>query len=319
MRANLHAVAALAFVTAASSAFAQTFLTIGEGWALVREVRTMPLRQGVQRLQLDDLPPGIDLSTLMVRTRRVEMDLQSWSLRREPAAPAPAGNEVLVWTPGPRPGRAASVREGPISVQVEFTAPVARRSVDVEIVYRTSGLSWSASYQVVVRGDRVEEREPLSADLTGWVRIRNRTGRDFSNAVVRLVGRRAPPPEEVVKPPGFLILDEYSPMSDLWRWRPPEPDIEYEYALPYVVHLASGSEPEYVLVKSERIPAARRYVLRAEEFTASLAAPERPLRKHILVANTAANRLGINLPPGPVQLFLGSMRSQLLQTGDLDR
>jgi hypothetical protein len=317
MRANFHAVAALALLAAAPSALAQTFLTIGEGWALVREVRTIPLRQGVQRLVLDNLPPGIDLSTLMVRTRRMETDLQSWGLRGESAASVPAVDKVLAWTPGPRSDRAASVRSGPVSVQAEFVAPADRDAVDIEIVYRTSGISWSASYQVVVRGDRVEEREPLSADLTGWVRLWNRTGLDFSNAMVRLVGRRAPPPEETVKPPGFLILDEYNPMSDLWRWHPPEPDIEYEYALPRAVHLASGSDPEFVLVKSERIPAARRYVLRAEEFTASLAAPERPLRKYILVANTAANRLGMNLPPGPVQLFLGSMRSQLLQTGDL--
>ena len=310
---SLPTLAALILLAVPVRVSAQAFLTIGDGWALVREVRTVSLTRGVQTLLLDDLPPEIDLSTLIVRTRRVEIDLQAWGRRTAAEPPAGAGDDIVTWTPAPRPGRSEPAPGRGVVVEAQLSAPDERRSIDLELLYRTSGMSWSANYEVVVRGDRVEEREPLSADLTGWIRIRNRTGRTFSNAVVRLVGRRRPPQDDV-KPPGFLILDEFNPMSDPWRWRPPEPEIEYEYALPQTVQCASGSDMEYVLVRSERIPAARRYILRAEEVVASLA---RPLRKYILVANTSANRLGVNLPPGPVQIFLGSMRSQFLQAGDL--
>ncbi|HOW98817.1 MAG TPA: hypothetical protein P5567_04950 [Kiritimatiellia bacterium] len=287
---------------------------LGEDRALVREVRTLALAQGLQTVVLDNLPSGIDLDTLTLRARRVDLELRGWALDGGTGVAAEASGEA-VWPPAAASAPAGERPAGPVSVRAQVYAPDERRALEVEVAYRTSGLNWSAAYQVVVRGDRVEEREPLSADLTGWVRIQNRAGVAFTNAAVRLVGRRVP--EEEGRPPGFLMLDEVSPMSDLWRWRPPEADIEYEYALPDPVDLPAGSAREFTLVKSARVPAARRYVLRAEEFSASLEAPPQPLRKYIIVRNIAANRLGLPLPPGPVQLFLGSMRSQLLQTGDL--
>lgn len=305
--------AAVLLLGLAASSGAEVFLTIGEGRALVRETRTVSVVRGPQPLVLEDLPAGIDLSTLVVRARRLDVDVREWG---RAGASAAAGGTNLVWTPAPSSVAQSAAPAGPVSVEARIDVPDERQALDLEVFYETSGLTWSASYQVVVRGDRVEEREPLSADLAGWVRIENRAGRAFSNAVIRLVGRRRPPDDEA-KPPGFLLLDELNPLFDLWRWRPPEPGIEYEYALPGRLELPAGSDTEFLLVKSARIPAARRYVLRAEDFSASLESPPRPLRKFIGVPNTAAHRLGIPLPPGPVQLFLGSLRSQLLQTGDL--
>lgn len=315
-RAALHRTGFLALLVGLAGRDAPAVeVLLGEGRALVREVRTLALAQGLQTVVLDNLPAGIDPETLTVRARRVELELRGWALDGGTGMAVTASGEA-VW---PHPVASAPggvLPAGPVSVRAQLYAPDERRALDVEVSYQTTGLDWSAAYQVVVRGDRVEEREPLSADLTGWVRIQNRSGVAWTNAAVRLVGRRRIP-DEGGPPPGFLILDEVSPMSDLWRWRPPEADIEYEYALPGPVDLPAGVETEVALIKSVRVPAARRYVLRAEEFSASLEAPPRPLRKYIILRNTVANRLGAPLPPGPVQLFLGSMRSQLLQTGDL--
>ncbi|MEM7395066.1 MAG: hypothetical protein AAF492_22270 [Verrucomicrobiota bacterium] len=79
-----------------------TWLTIGQGWAVVREVRMIELRPGEQTLSLNGIPDKADLMTLRLHSKRVRLDLLGWERQggepsleeargaiRRPAAPQP--------------------------------------------------------------------------------------------------------------------------------------------------------------------------------------------------------------------------------------
>jgi hypothetical protein len=54
-------------------------------------------------------------------------------------------------------------------------------SLEAELAYLTSGLEWSASYNLVL------PPEGELADMNGWVTIQNRSGKQFENAQIKLM------------------------------------------------------------------------------------------------------------------------------------
>lgn len=54
-------------------------------------------------------------------------------------------------------------------------------SLEAELAYLTSGLEWSASYNLVL------PPEDDLADMNGWVTIQNRSGKQFDNAQIKLM------------------------------------------------------------------------------------------------------------------------------------
>ena len=57
----------------------------------------------------------------------------------------------------------------------------------------------------------------------------------------------------------------------------------------------------------------------AEDFSPASEDRDAPLRKRIVFRNISANRMGIALPPGRVQIYLGSLRGRLLQQAFFER
>lgn len=58
--------------------------------------------------------------------------------------------------------------------------------IDAELDYITRGMSWQATYNVVVPEQKVGSGPEL-ADVTGWVTIQNNTGTDFPKAAIQLM------------------------------------------------------------------------------------------------------------------------------------
>lgn len=298
-------------------------LTIGQGWAVVSETRFVDLREGEQEFVVADLPAQADLSSLVVRSRRLPLDLLEWERVGSSSGPAPEGairaeGDAVTWRPD-SPGPAAEPGGLPISVRCRLSSPARVRGLDVEIGYRTLGMGWSAFYQVTVRGEEKDEKEPVSVDLSGVLRIRNGTGRTYSDAVIRIVGgdkRESAGGSEDV---GFLLLDDDSPLADRWKGMEPGEEPEFEYAPPRRADVAARSETDIPVVRASRMPASRLYTMTAEDFPLGPPVETRPLRKWIVFRNSAANGLGIPMPPGRVQVFLGSARSQLLEEAWFER
>lgn len=54
-------------------------------------------------------------------------------------------------------------------------------TIDCEVAYRTTGLSWKSDYSLVLNQDEIK------GDLTGWVSIDNRSGKRYENTKLKLI------------------------------------------------------------------------------------------------------------------------------------
>lgn len=307
------------FVTLARPVLAQvvdTTLTVGEGWAVVHELRRVALTAGEQEVVFEGIPLEADLSTLTVRTRRIPVDLWSWERMRWLATkPLHKADQLVLNRTG---GIRDSSEQGPppdvlsTAVRCRLSIPVGGTQV-LALTYKLTGLSWAARYQVLIRGEPDGLDENVSVDVTGWVRLKNTTAHSFANAYVRLVGsdpRLSRPP---ARAPGFLMLEE-GPLAELWEPEAPEDPPEQGYRLPRRATLPGRGETDVPFVQTHRVPSQRLYVLDADEIPLSPTAIMRPLHKYLVFRNSVAMGLGWILPPGPVEVFHGATRRTLLQT-----
>lgn len=301
----------------------ETTLTIGEGWAVVREVRPMELSVGEQEIVLEGIPAQADLSSLKLRARRIPVDVLDWERVRsvsDTAHPV-SGADTLVLH---RDGSVRDVRDvgdhdilpaadDPVRCRVRVPIRGVRA---LEVTYRVEGMQWNSYYQVFIRGEPDGLDESVALDLTGIVRIRNPTGRAFDRARVRLVGADPRLPREPERRPGILMLAD-TPLSDLWEPTPVEWPPEFEYRLPHLVNLAAFSETDINFLSAHRVPATRLFMMDSGFVPLSLTGTYHPLNQYLVFRNTTANRLGWVLPPGPVEVFHGVTRRTMRLPGFL--
>lgn len=125
-----------------------------EDLTLVRETRTISLKEGVNPLQFSWAQTLIDPTSVDIRfkTHADEIDLLDTTFHHQK-------REMLYW-----------------NVRSEFEG-----DVTLEITYFTSGISWSADYACIT--DPAER----SMSFDGYVRITNNSGEDYANAGIRMV------------------------------------------------------------------------------------------------------------------------------------
>lgn len=155
---------------------------------------------------------------------------------------------------------------------------------DVHVAYLAQGLEWKAVYVVEVRDGKMA--------LTGWAKISNRTGTDFSGAKLKLVAGEANRPSSPLFP-----MAEFSAQNNMKR------DAQFEehafsdyhvYRLGEPATLQNGQSKQIRFLSAEGISAKKTYEV---ERTSRQAA----VKVHF--ANTAENGLGMPLPKGLVKIF----------------
>lgn len=289
-------------------------ITVGQGWALVRELRSVSFMGDRQDFLLPGIPEEADISSLMLRLKRAPLAVDRWS--RESTLQTTLHPSLLrldddvVWFP-------ADYRDPPTQgvarpIRCHLATPLAGRQV-VEIVYKTAGLSWDASYSVGVQGRLENEQEPVSVDLVGAVSISNGTSRTFENATVHLVGPERREVGRAVDDLGFLMLTPYVPLVERWVEGQKRRPMEHVYVLPERVTIGNIGRTEAALASTLRIPASRVYKMNVSTLTLGSNVGE-PLRKVVQFENSGRTGLGRNLPAGEVSVYLGGgARSRLLQ------
>jgi len=295
----------------------KVYLTVGHGWAVVREIRINRSGLDGQEIELADIPPEADLSTLTVRARRLPVEMGRWSrVSVEETNQVPSrADKALVWSPREGFQGSPSEKTPPVSqvLRCRFPQPQAWGRMILEISYWVRNFDWEAQYQVAVRGEREDEKEPVSVDLTAIARIYNGCSRTYTRAVVQLAGADALASKAPAKEPGFLVLNEETPLSDLWLQPEIATPVEHLYPLPGTVDLPAHSDAQLYFAGVARKPAERLYVMMAEDFPVDSFKTGRPLKKAIVFKNDEEHGLGLNLPAGSVRIFLGGMRTHLLQ------
>lgn len=287
-------------------------LTVGQGWAWAREFFPASDEMEIDRIVWTNPPPQLDLDTLQVWNVRRPWPIQEchWI---ESGDPAPsAENLPLTW----RPGRHSAPPPSPDRLEIRLATPLSHR-MGHSLTYRLPDFDWTAFYRVIVRGIGPESISAVQVDLTAYLRIQNGTSSPYPDARVSLVGvdRSLLPP---AKPFGLLDLNPDSPLSDLWlSLRDPAPLLPFVYPLKTAAAIPARNQAEIQFAHMLRKPARITHICDSDDIPTPTPTGGLPLRRALLIPNTAAMGLGFPLPPGQADLFLGAVRGAPVQSGHL--
>ena len=285
-------------------------ITVGQGWAWVREFFPSTGESDIDRIVWTNPPAQLDPDTLQVWNVRRPWPIREWR-RIDPDKPAPpAGDEPLVWRP--RQARAPAPSRG--RLEIELAEPLSHR-MGHSLTYRLPNFDWTAFYRITVRGIGPESIDAVQVDLTAFLRIHNGTSAAYPDARVSLVGvdrSLRPPP----KPFGLLELNPDSALSDLWlSLRNPASPLPSLYALKTEAGIPADGQAEIPFARVLRKPAQITHICDSAAIPAPTPTGGLPLRRTLLIPNTAAMGLGFPLPPGQADLFLGALRGAPFQSG----
>ncbi len=286
-------------------------LTVGQGQTWVREFFPPSGAKEIGRIVWTNPPAQADLDSLQVWNVRRPWPIREWRwLESETPAPARAATRPPVWRPRPEtPPPPARDR-----LEILLAKPLSH-SMGHSLTYRLPDFNWTAFYRITVRGIGPQSIDAVQVDLTGFLRIQNGTSASYPRARVSLVGSDAalqPPP----KPFGRLDLNPDTALTDLWLVPPvPEPPVPAAYPLQTEANIPADGQAEIQFARVVRKPAQITHICDSDEIPAPTPQGGLPLRRVLLIPNTAAVGLGFPLPPGQADLFLGAARGAPFQSG----
>ncbi len=172
----------------------------------------------------------------------------------------------------------------------------------VEASYLSGGLSWSADYVLTVG------RDDTSADLAGWVTLKNESGTTYRNAKLQFIAG------EVNRVPGPQAAPE-SVMKARMEMAAAAPPMQQEafseyhlYTLQRRTSVHDNETKQIALLASPSVPVEKRYVVNGEPyFYRSQLPPGAPLKQPVMVfyrfRNDQRAGLAVPMPAGVVRVY----------------
>lgn len=324
-----------------SEAFGGTSVTVySEGFGLVREVREVELKKGINRLPFVDVAARIDPTSVHFRslTAPEEVKILEQNFEYDLVSPDKllekyVDRDITVYTeegdisgkllsPGREivletsDGGVKVVRSDVIrSISFPFlpegliTRPTLVWELEcerpgkhkVEVSYITEGMGWHAEYVGVV-----EEGED-ALELSGWVSVDNRSGATYEDALLKLVAGR---PHRVKGRPLGPLRPAQAVRKEAAE-RPFEERAFFEYHL-YTLGrrttLKDRQTKQISLFPGTEVPVEKEYTYDATED-----------ERHVLVRLIFLNRkpgLGFPLPAGKVRVYKRDKDESLIFLGE---
>ncbi len=178
----------------------------------------------------------------------------------------------------------------------------------VEVSYLTGGLSWEATYNLVAPGDGGDEFA-----LSGWVTIRNDSGKDYPDADLKLIAgdvhKVMPPPNEE-----FVAFGGGYESPRLAKAMPQERAFDefHLYTLPRRTTLKTGELKQIEFLRADGVEGVRQYVYEplrgwhcrhGDTGRTSGLNDEKKVGVFIEIRNSETNSLGVPLPAGKMRLY----------------
>jgi len=287
-------------------------LTVGQGWAWVREFFPPSGEREIDRIVWTDPPARMDLNTLQVWNVRRTWPIQEWRWMGPPPMTAPAADDPLVWHPEDTL-QAPPSRE---KLEILLARPLSH-AMGHSLTYRLPDFNWKALYRLTVRGIGPERIGTVQVDLTAFLRIQNGNDVAYPAARVSLVGvdeSLQPPP----KPFGLLALNSDTALTDLWLSPMDAPDLHSAiYPLETEAAIPAHGEAKIQFARVQRKPAQITHICDSDDIPSPTPSGGMPLQRVLLIPNTEKMGLGFPLPPGQADLFLGTMRGAPVQSGHI--
>ena len=199
------------------------------------------------------------------------------------------------------------------AVQCTIRTPLSS-SEPLELSYLLGGFSWQAHYQLAVRGDLSDERDPVSIDLIGRVAISNGTDRTFPNAALTLLSAFDRRPADPRHRAGWLAIPPFTTLAHVWPAFQEADKAAPHYPLAVKADVASRAVTELEFATTRRAPAQRLYRASPEQLLRSRSTPM-PMDRLVVIDNHPSTGLGFALPEGEAEIYLGGIGMRLWQRG----
>jgi len=287
-------------------------LTVGQGWAWVREFFPPSGEREIDHIVWNHPPPTVDMETLQVWNVRRPWPVQEWHwVRPEQPSSLPA-DQPLIWHPKenllPPPARD--------KLEIRLAKPLSH-SMGHSLTYRLPKFNWEVLYRLTVRGIGRKSIDAVQVDLTAYLSIQNGNSVSYPAARISLVGvdeSHRPPP----KPFGLLALNPNTALTDLWLAPEKAPDLPSAiYPLETEAAIPAHGKAKIQFARVQRKPAQIIHICNSDDIPSPTPAGGLPLQRALLIPNTEKMGLGFPLPPGQADLFLGAMRGAPIQSGHI--
>ena len=192
----------------------------------------------------------------------------------------------------------------------------------IEVAYITEGMSWEATYNLVMPAEGGD-----TFDLSGWISLHNKTGKDFEDATVKLIAgdvqkvrRRVEYSDRMAKRsmPSF-VMDEALPEERAF-------DEFHLYTLPRAVRIRNNELKQVEFLRAAEVKGKRYYVYNPLVGWAYRGGIHRDpdygttnskkVGVRIEIANSETNALGVPLPKGRMRLYRTDVDSRREFTGE---
>ena len=212
-------------------------------------------------------------------------------------------------------------------IEWQLFSPI-QTKLDAELSYVTGGLSWMADYNIVA------PEKGNTLDLTGWITLENRTGKEFVQSRVQLMGGDV---NKVV--PGYERLQQFAMLQSSAGGAPmsPQPVTErpfddyHLYTLPRPITIHDRETKQVEFMRANQVSASRVYIYDGAQIdpnrfrqgeTYYRVDPNFGVMSNSKVSifqefmNTEANHLGMALPKGRVRFYRRDEVGNLQFTGE---
>lgn len=183
----------------------------------------------------------------------------------------------------------------------------------LEVSYLTQNISWKADYVLILAKD------DLSADLSGWVSIDNRSGAGYKNAALKLVAGEVNRVQDAA-PEGARFMKAMA--MDVGSSQFEEKSFfEYHiYDLQRKTTLKDNQTKQISLLEAAGIKVGKEFLVQGEQgyFTSQYGDQnlKQPVTVSIYFKDSKENRLGMPLPAGVMRLYKQDSASSLQFIGE---
>jgi hypothetical protein len=205
------------------------------------------------------------------------------------------------------------------------------QNLRADLAYITGGLSWQATYNVIMAGVKDVTRDQR-ADVSGWVTISNQCGADFSAAHIKLAAGEDKNASEDYRSPRRIRAPGFASNGDSQEIEIGQTALDdlHLYDLGQVTNLGSAEVNQVQILNATGVILSRAYVYDGasanrrpiqagtviEEKEYGLDETRTKVKIAEQIKNTSANHLGLPLPPGRVRLYRQGADGQIELIGD---
>ena len=333
------------YISTSAEEPSKLFITIyGDGFAVINEIKSFPVKKGLQELKITEMPDKIDPSSIIIKplnTENIQLVEKKYNydiINPQDFLEKNTGKEISITTQNGSIIKGKLIKSSEkeiiledlsnnliiinrdkithISLVFEKENPFSRpeidfvinsdikKDIDFEFSYITGGLDWKAQYISFLKDDE------KVMEIYPFVIINNRTGVDFRNAKIKLLSgkitKESRPPQGIPRAMGLGLAKEAYQIPQFEEKGIFE---YYSYTLDKVTDLSNNQIKELLLMPNKEVNVLKKYIYDGARDGEKVAI-------NFTFKNTKIDGFGHPLPSGNIKLFKEENGDFIVLLGD---